>query len=89
MHLYGEGMFAMSAVKEIKVTQQFLGLPQVKPNLHFIDFIIICSMQDTMNCQNMKTFEDCTTKTHIKALEEDCGCIPFNLQRNHKKNVMK
>ena len=33
----------------------------------------------TRNCQNTETFEECTTKQYLNAVEKKCKCLPYGL----------
>ena len=57
----------MEVLKEILVTDSYLGLKQ-----------------DIKNCQNEEPLLNCTTKKHIDAYLNSCGCIPMNIRLNEK-----
>ena len=42
--------------------------------------------EDTRNCQNRETFEECTTKQYLSAVEKKCKCIPYCLKHFADKN---
>ena len=42
--------------------------------------------EDTRNCQNTETFEECTTKQYLSAVEKKCKCIPNCLKKFADKN---
>ena len=41
--------------------------------------------ENTRNCQNEETFENCTTRHYIETILIECGCLPFNI--HHPKKV--
>ena len=61
--MYGEGTYAISEVKEMRVTDEYLGLDE-----------------NIRKCQNMETFEDCTTRNYIDATVKNCKCVPYSLK---------
>ena len=67
MKLIGEGEYNLNALKEIKVSDAFLGLDQ-----------------DVRQCQNEEPMTNCTTRNHLEAMLEQCGCLPFNNGLFHK-----
>ena len=60
--LMGEGEYNINNMKELKVTESFLGL----------------DLKDR-GCQNEETMEDCSTRQHIDACLQECGCLPFSV----------
>ena len=36
--------------------------------------------EDSRKCQIVSTFEDCVTQYFLKALIDNCHCLPYNLQ---------
>ena len=36
--------------------------------------------ENSRKCQTISRFEDCVTQYFLKALEENCYCLPYNLQ---------
>ena len=38
------------------------------------------------NCQELETFEDCTTRKYINKLENECHCVPYNLRDFSRTN---
>ena len=72
MGLYGEGQYNFLSLKEISVTESFMGLDR-----------------DTINCQNIETFDDCKTRLYIETLRKDCGCVPISLLSKKAKRPGK
>ena len=63
IRVYGEGSYAISAVKKIEVTEEFLGQDE-----------------DTRQCQNLETFENCMTMKYLSIVTNLCHCIPFAMK---------
>ena len=63
----GEGEYNQDALKEIIVTDSYLGLDQ-----------------DIRGCQNDEPFDNCTTRQYINKIQEECGCLPFNIRLSSK-----
>ena len=63
MKLIGEGEYNLNILKEIKVTEDYLGLGK-----------------NIIKCQNEESLYNCTTRVHIKTLQNKCGCIPVDLR---------
>ena len=42
------------------------------------DFLTLDS--NVRNCQTNEVFEECTTRAHLKAIYQQCKCIPYNLK---------
>ena len=61
--LYGEGQYNLLSLKEISVTDSFMGLDQ-----------------NTRNCQNIETYDDCKTRLYLDHLRQKCGCLPLTLR---------
>ena len=40
--------------------------------------------QDVRNCQNVETYDDCTTRLLLDQMRDDCGCLPLSLIGNDK-----
>ena len=36
--------------------------------------------QDITKCQNMESYDDCTTRKYIETVKEKCNCIPFAMK---------
>ena len=73
--LPGEGEYNLNILKEVKVTDSFMGLDEV-----------------VRGCQNQEHYIDCTTKTFIEDMRQQCGCLPLsirssNFQVNYKSMV--
>ena len=62
VRLLGEGQYNLLSLKEIKVTDSFLGLDS-----------------DTRNCQNIETYNNCTSRLYSETLRQKCGCLPLSL----------
>ena len=58
----------MNVVKEVTVTEDYLGLDE-----------------DTRNCQNIETFEECSTKQYFNAVKMECKCLPYGLKHNNNQ----
>ena len=69
--LFGEGNYALTAIKEIDTTEAFMNLDE-----------------ETRNCQNVETYQECQAKEHIKMGLERCNCTPYEL-RNHSNKANK
>ena len=65
--MYGEGQYNLNVVKDIKVTEAFLGLDQ-----------------NIRNCQNVETYEDCSTRKYMEKILELCNCLPFQYHSTEK-----
>ena len=35
---------------------------------------------DTIQCQNVETYDDCKTRLHVRQLRQECGCLPLSLR---------
>ena len=35
--------------------------------------------EDVKKCQNVETYDECTTRHHMKELREKCRCLPLAL----------
>ena len=58
--LFGEGNYALTAIKEIDMTEAFMNLDE-----------------ETRNCQNVETYQECQAKEYIKMGLEKCNCTPY------------
>ena len=65
--LIGVGRFNLLSLKEVKVTDSFMGLHQ-----------------DTRECQNIETYDNCKTRLYIEQLRQECGCLPLSLRLSEK-----
>ena len=72
MGLYGEGQYNFLSMKEISVTESFMGLDR-----------------DTINCQNIETYDDCQTQLHVENMRQHCGCLPLSLKLSEEVKVLK
>ena len=63
LELFGEGQYNLNNIKEISVTDSFMGLDG-----------------DTIQCQNVETYDDCKTRLHVRQLRQECGCLPLSLR---------
>ena len=61
--LFGEGQFNLHSMKEVSVTESFLGLNQ-----------------DSRQCQNIETYDNCNTRHYLEKLRQECGCLPLSLK---------
>ena len=61
---YGEGEYALSAIKEHDVTEAFLAIKDKK------DF----------ECQNQESFQDCIMNEFLENGIQDCNCTPYNIR---------
>ena len=68
--LYGKGDYALTAVQEIDVTEDFLNLN--KQGTHH-------------DCQNVETYQECQSKEYIKMGLEKCNCTLYALRDFSKK----
>ena len=39
---------------------------------------------DTIQCQNVETYDDCKTRLHVRQLRQECGCLPLSLRLSGK-----
>ena len=62
----------MSAVKEMRVTEHFLGLDEV-----------------IKKCQSKETFEECTTREYISAVQKKCDCVAYGLKSFTLQNQVR
>ena len=44
--------------------------------------------QDLRKCQNEEPFYNCTTRTYIDTIFEECGCFPFHMKVSKKVAVL-
>ena len=63
--LYSGWKYNLNAVKDIKVTDDFMSL-------------------DEKDCSG-ETYGNCTTRTYVKKVENECGCLPFSMNFNESK----
>ena len=61
--LFGEGQYNLHSLKEISVTDSFMGL-----NI------------DTRKCQNIETYDRCSTRLLLETLKQECGCLPIAIK---------
>ena len=40
--------------------------------------------RETKNCQNVKDYDDCKTKSYVENLRQECGCLPLALRLSEK-----
>ena len=40
--------------------------------------------ENTRNCQNIETYDDCNTRVYLKNLIQECGCLPLSLRLSDK-----
>ena len=64
MKLIGEGEYNLNVIKEIKVTQSYLGLD--------------AEARSPKGCQDEKSVPDCLTEQYLEDLLQECHCLPFN-----------
>ena len=69
--LTGEGEYNLNVVKEVKVTDSYIGLDQ-----------------GVRGCQTHETYDDCSTKQFLEDVQNNCGCIPFNIRLNSQFQVI-
>ena len=43
--------------------------------------------ENTRNCQNIETYDDCNTRVHLKNLIQECGCLPLSLRLSEKVKI--
>ena len=60
--LPGDGQYNLNILKEINVTESFIGLAK-----------------DVRNCQNIETYDECTTRHLLDKMRENCRCLPLSL----------
>ena len=61
--MLGEGTYAMTLVKEVKATEDYLGLSE-----------------NTRKCQHKESFQECTSRQYMDAVEKKCNCVPYRLR---------
>ena len=59
-----EGEYNFNVIKEIKVTQSYLGLD--------------AEARSPRGCQDEKSVPDCMTEQYLEDLLQECHCLPFN-----------
>ena len=67
LKLFGEGEYALTSVKQIKVTNDYLKLKNKK-------------------CQGKESYEECTTRSFLRRVEQECNCLPYRLRNFADKN---
>ena len=45
--------------------------------------------RDVRKCQNVEAYDECKTKSHVKNLKQECGCLPFSLRLSEKVKLKK
>ena len=68
MEFIGEGEYNLNDLKEIIVTDSYLGLDE----------------NVSRGCQNVEPLNNCTTRLYMDTLLRDCGCLPFNIRLSDK-----
>ena len=66
--LFGEGQYNLLSLKEIAVTDSFMGLDS----------------DARRNCQNIETIDDCNTRLHVNNYRRQCGRLPLSLKLSEK-----
>ena len=72
MEIFEEGQYNFLSLKEIVVTDSFMGLDR-----------------ETKNCQNVKAYDDCKTKSYVENTRQECGCLPLSLRLSEKVKLNK
>ena len=45
--------------------------------------------ENTRNCQNIETYDDCNTRINLKNMVEKCGCLPLSLRMSEEVKLQK
>ena len=82
--LNGDGDYNLNVMKEsvnINFTNPFHTsfLQEIKVTESFLGL-----KEEVRGCQNLETFEDCTTRNFLESLRKKCDCIPFALGANYQ-----